>query len=86
MLASWHDKDCAEAVRGSDAARPEERAALAGLLIESLEPESEEGVEEAWMVEVERRMAELDSGAVQAIPWDEVKARLYGSSRGPGRR
>lgn len=65
---------------------PEQRAALAGLLIESLEPESEEGVEEAWMAEIERRMVELDSGAVQTISWDELRTRLYGSSRAPGRR
>jgi len=65
---------------------PEERAALTGLLIESLEPESEEGVEQAWVAEIERRMVELDSGAIQTIPWDEVRARLYGSSRAPGRR
>ena len=65
---------------------PEERAALTGLLIESLEPESEEGVEQAWVVEIERRMVELDSGAVQTIPWDELRARLSRSSRAPGRR
>ena len=65
---------------------PEDRAALVGLLIESLDPESEEGVEEAWVAEVERRMAELDSGTVQTIPWEELRARLYGSSGGPGRR
>ena len=65
---------------------PEDRAALAGLLIESLDPESEGGVEEAWVAEVERRMAELDSGTVQTIPWEELRARLYGSSGGPGRR
>lgn len=65
---------------------PEERAALTGLLIESLEPESEEGVEEAWVAEIERRMVELDSGTVQTIPWDELRLRLYGSSRAPGRR
>ena len=64
---------------------PKERAALTGLLIESLEPESEDGVEQAWVAEIERRMVELDSGAVQTIPWDEVRARLYGSSRAPGR-
>jgi putative addiction module component (TIGR02574 family) len=63
---------------------PGERAALTGLLIESLEPESEDGVEQAWVAEIERRMVELDSGAVQTIPWDEVRARLYGSSRAPG--
>lgn len=64
---------------------PEERATLTGLLIESLEPESEDGVEQAWVAEIERRMVELDSGAVQTIPWDEVRARLYGSSRASGR-
>lgn len=64
---------------------PKERAALTGLLIESLEPESEDGVEQAWVAEIERRMVELDSGAVQTIPWDEVRARLYGSSRAPSR-
>jgi putative addiction module component (TIGR02574 family) len=65
---------------------PQERAVLTGLLIESLEPEAEEGVEHAWVTEVERRMAELDSGTVQPIPWEEVRARLYGSSGGPSRR
>lgn len=65
---------------------PEERAALTGLLIESLDPESEEGVEEAWVAEIERRMVELDSGVVQSIPWDELRVRLYGSSRAPGHR
>ncbi|MBI4278037.1 MAG: addiction module protein [Armatimonadetes bacterium] len=64
----------------------EERAALAGLLIESLDPESEEGAEQAWVAEIERRMEELDSGAVQTIPWEELRARLYGSGRAPGRR
>ena len=56
---------------------PEERATLMRLLIESLDAESEEGVEDAWMAEVERRMAELDSGAVQPLSWDELRARLY---------
>jgi putative addiction module component (TIGR02574 family) len=56
---------------------PEERATLMRLLIENLDAESEEGVEDAWRVEVERRMAELDSGSVQTIPWEELRARLY---------
>jgi putative addiction module component (TIGR02574 family) len=56
---------------------PEERAVLMRLLIESLDAESEEGVEDAWRVEIERRMAELDSGAVEAVPWEELRARLY---------
>ena len=56
---------------------PEERATLMRLLIESLDAESEEGVEDAWRVEIERRMAELDAGSVETIPWEELKARLY---------
>jgi putative addiction module component (TIGR02574 family) len=56
---------------------PEERATLMRLLIESLDAESEEGVEDAWRVEIERRMAELDSGSVGTIPWEELRARLY---------
>ena len=55
----------------------EDRATLAGLLIESLESEVDPDVEEAWRVEIERRMAEFDSGAVKAVPWEEVRARLF---------
>jgi putative addiction module component (TIGR02574 family) len=56
---------------------PEERGTLMRLLIENLDAESEEGVEDAWRVEIERRMAELDSGSVQTVPWEELRARLY---------
>ena len=55
---------------------PQERATLMRL-IETLDAESEEGVEDAWRVEIERRMMELDSGAVEAVPWEELRAQLY---------
>ena len=55
---------------------PEERAAPMRLLIEGLDAEVE-GVEDAWRVQIERRMAERDSGAVQPVPWEELRARLY---------
>jgi len=54
----------------------EERATLAGLLIESLESEVDSDVEEAWRVEIERRVAELDSGTAKTVPWEVVKAEL----------
>jgi putative addiction module component (TIGR02574 family) len=57
-----------------------DRVELAKLLIESLDGGAEEGVEQAWMAEVDRRVTELDSGSVQAVPWDEVKERLGRSS------
>ncbi|HTG87646.1 MAG TPA: addiction module protein [Pyrinomonadaceae bacterium] len=53
-----------------------ERATLAGLLIESLESEIDPDVEEAWRVEIERRLAELDAGIVTTVPWETVKAKL----------
>lgn len=56
-----------------------ERATLAARLFESLDREVEEGVEAAWLAEVERRMEELDSGKVQSIPWDEVRCALRNS-------
>jgi len=53
---------------------PQERATLMRLLIEALDDETDEGVEDAWRVEIERRVAELDSGSVETIPWEEVRA------------
>lgn len=61
-----------------------DRANLAALLIESLEEEQEPGVEEAWREEIERRMAELDAGSVETIPWEEVRTRLWQLEAGHG--
>ena len=56
---------------------PKERATLMRLLVDSLDAASEEGAEEAWRAEIERRIEELDSGQVEAVPWEELRARLY---------
>lgn len=48
----------------------EQRAYLAERLIASLDEDTE--VEQAWAVEIRRRVAELRSGTVQAVPGDEV--------------
>jgi len=53
-----------------------DRAALAGLLIESLEGDSDPDVEAAWAAEIEKRVAELDAGTVESIPWEQVRQRL----------
>ena len=53
-----------------------ERAELALALLESLDGEADTGVDEAWRVEIERRIAEIDRGEVRSIPGDEVFARL----------
>ena len=52
----------------------EERARLAEALIASLDEEAE--MERAWLAEAERRAAELDSGAVESIPAEDVFSEL----------
>ena len=59
-----------------------DRATLAGLLIESLEEEPDEGLEAVWRAEVERRVAELESRDVTAVPWEEVRGRLLQTRHG----
>ncbi|OGG55572.1 MAG: hypothetical protein A3F84_16775 [Candidatus Handelsmanbacteria bacterium RIFCSPLOWO2_12_FULL_64_10] len=58
---------------------PEARAALAGTLIESLEEPVDEGAEEAWAAEIQRRLDELDAGALKAVSWPEARRRILGN-------
>jgi putative addiction module component (TIGR02574 family) len=53
-----------------------ERADLALSLIESLDGPGDPDVEAAWRVEIERRIGDIDRGAVQLVPGDEVFAKL----------
>jgi len=55
-----------------------ERAELAGMLLESLEGEPDSNIEAAWADEVERRIRQVDSGEVKLIPWEQVRADLFG--------
>jgi hypothetical protein len=52
---------------------------LAGLLIETFDPVSEPDMEAAWSAKIERRLAKTDAGAVELIPWETVRAELFGS-------
>jgi putative addiction module component (TIGR02574 family) len=53
---------------------------VAGLLIETLDPVSALDVEAAWSEEIERRLAEIDADSVELIPWEGVRAELFGDS------
>lgn len=57
---------------------PEARAALAGSLISSLDDAPDEETEAAWEAEIRKRIAELDSGSVETIPWSEARKRILG--------
>ena len=38
---------------------------------------SEQDIEAAWSKEIKRRLAEIDAGSVELIPWEEVRAELF---------
>jgi putative addiction module component (TIGR02574 family) len=60
----------------------DDRAELAALLLDSLEDEAtDKDVEEAWAVEVRRRMANYRAGNVQTIGWSELRERLHRRTR-----
>jgi putative addiction module component (TIGR02574 family) len=58
------------------------RAAIASSLISSLDDQTDlndltdEEVEERWSAEIARRIAEIDAGRVQLVPWTEVRRRV----------
>ena len=68
-------RDAAEILKEALALPTEARAALAGSLLDSLDTDVDEDTE-PWATEVNRRVAELDSGAVKTVPWVEVRRRL----------
>lgn len=72
-------RSVAELFGEASALNEHDRATLAGLLLESIEQEPDADVEAAWKVEIARRLEELDSGAVAYVPWEDVKARLFGT-------
>jgi putative addiction module component (TIGR02574 family) len=53
---------------------PEDRARLAAELLESLQDASDTDALAAWAHEIERRVAEIESGAVKLIPAEDVHA------------
>jgi len=58
-----------------------DRAALAEALIASLDEDVDDDTDAAWRSEIERRIAELDSGFVSPIPWHVVRQRLFEGAR-----
>jgi putative addiction module component (TIGR02574 family) len=65
----------AEELRAAVLALPkDERADLAELLIDSLTDQEE--IEQAWLVEVRRRLGEIERGEAELIDNEEVFAEL----------
>jgi putative addiction module component (TIGR02574 family) len=55
---------------------PAERAEVARELIASLDGVAEQGAEDAWLAEVERRLLEVDSGTARTEDWEAVRSRV----------
>ena len=57
-----------------------DRATLAELLLESLEPDGAlfdpNEIESAWQEEIQRRVAESDAGRAAFVSWEDVQARI----------
>jgi putative addiction module component (TIGR02574 family) len=60
-----------------------ERGELAAMLIDSLDPRRSEEGDADWDSKVAERVAELDDGRVELVPWTEARGRILGSRRGP---
>src|SRR2546430_14273064 len=55
--------------------KPDEQERLLRALVEELDGPPDPGVEQAWLEEAQRRIRELDSGAVAAIPAEDDLAK-----------
>jgi putative addiction module component (TIGR02574 family) len=72
----------AEALQLSD----EERAALAGELIQSLDHEVDADAEAAWSAEIRARLAHVDANTATTVSWAEARRRIHAATqRGPRR-
>jgi putative addiction module component (TIGR02574 family) len=54
-----------------------DRATLAGAMLESLDPQPTPEVAAAWSREIERRVREIDEGSIELVSWDTVRAELF---------
>jgi len=54
----------------------EEQLQLLSALSAAVDERGLRPFDDAWLVEIQRRSAELDAGTAQTIPWLEVKERV----------
>lgn len=77
----------AEAVLRKVLTLPEsDRAEIAGALLESIESRENADIEAEWRQEVAVRVAALDAGEAETVPWKEVRDRLIARAGLPARR
>ena len=67
--------EASELLKKALALPDQERAVLAGSLIDSLDTTVDDDAEAAWQEEIARRLKEVETGKVKTIPWDEVRKK-----------
>lgn len=50
-----------------------ERAQVVQNLLDSLSPDAEQLMDDAWVAELDRRVAAFERGDADAVPWSQVK-------------
>ena len=70
-------RDVKELIREAAELPESDRATLAGAMLESLEPRPTPEVKAAWSREIERRVREIDTGAVELLDWEQIRAELF---------
>lgn len=63
----------------------EDRLEVAEAVIASLQPSDQSPLDDSWREVIRRRSAELRSGKVVGIPWDEVRRQAREKSGGKAR-
>jgi len=53
-----------------------EKAAIAASLLDSLDPLVDDNVDCAWQAEIQKRLREVETGAVSLVPWAEVRKTI----------
>ncbi|MEA2572085.1 MAG: hypothetical protein QOI24_4086 [Acidobacteriota bacterium] len=70
-------RDLKQLIREAVELPESDRATLAGVMLESLEPRTGPEVKAAWSREIERRVRETDEGTVELLDWQDVRAELF---------
>ena len=70
--------DVRQIIEGAKYLNAKEKAMVAHCLISSLETRQDEGVDQAWGELAQKRLAELVSGDVESVSWEEIKKKVKG--------
>lgn len=62
--------------QGASELPPDQRLALAQLLLASVEPQGHPGIDAAWATEIRERIRRYDAGETQGIAASEVFAEI----------